>query len=218
MKNFIFVAPPAAGKGTQSKKICETYQIPHISMGDLLREEIKSNTLYGRELETKMKQGLLIDDDIILTILKRRLVKEDCKKGYILDGYPRNLRQASEYDMLLNELNKKLDAVIVMDLDFENAKLRTLGRINCPNCGYVYNLSSSSLNPKMEGICDFCHHTLERRKDDRIDTLNTRYKVYDQETRPLITYYESRGLVYHIDSTKNADEVFSDIKKVLGDV
>ena len=154
MKNIIFIAPPAAGKGTQSKLVNETYNIPHISTGDLLREEISKQTPLGVSIQADMEKGNLVSDEVITTLLKNRITKPDCKNGYILDGYPRNIEQAKTYQNLLEELNYDKSCVIFLDIDKDLALKRTISRIVCPNCGSSYNLLVEDLKPQKENICD----------------------------------------------------------------
>ena len=158
MKNIIFIAPPAAGKGTQSKLVNETYNIPHISTGDLLREEISKQTPLGVSIQADMEKGNLVSDEVITTLLKNRITKPDCKNGDILDGYPRNIEQAKTYQNLLEELNYDKSCVIFLDIDKDLALKRTISRIVCPNCGSSYNLLVEDLKPQKENICDRCHH------------------------------------------------------------
>ena len=172
MKNIIFIAPPAAGKGTQAKLVSEEYNIPHISTGDLLREEANKDTPLGRTIKNDMEKGNLVSDEVITTLLKNRITLSDCNNGYILDGYPRNISQAKTYNELLNELNFSLPVVIFFNIDKERALKRTLSRIICPNCGSSYNLLVDELKPKKENICDRCLHELKTRNDDTEEVFN----------------------------------------------
>ena len=189
MKNIIFIAPPAAGKGTQSKLVSAEYNIPHISTGDLLREEVNSGSDLGVYLKQEMDKGNLISDETITTLLKNRLSKGNCENGYILDGYPRNVTQAKIYENLLKELNKDLGSVIFLDIDKSLALERTLSRIVCPNCGASYNLNIEALKPIKEGICDKCNNTLKIRSDDNKETFLNRFDAYINNTKELIDYY-----------------------------
>ena len=166
MKNIIFIAPPAAGKGTQSKLVSEEYNIPHISTGDLLREEVAKGTKLGKSIKEDMDKGNLVSDEVITTLLKNRITASDAKNGYILDGYPRTLNQAKIYKDLLLELNYDKGVVIFFDIDKERALKRTLSRIVCGNCGSSYNLLVEDLKPKKENICDRCGNELKTRDDD----------------------------------------------------
>jgi adenylate kinase len=217
MKNIIFIAPPAAGKGTQSKLVSEEYNIPHISTGDLLRNEVNSASELGIHLKEEMDKGNLIGDDIITTLLKNRLSNSDCENGYILDGYPRNVAQAKIYENLLSELNKDLGVVIFLDIDKNLALERTLNRIVCPNCGASYNLLVSELKPKEEGICDKCNNTLKIRSDDNKETFLNRFDTYINNTQSLIDYYENKGVLRKIKITEkdSAQDIFNEIKQII---
>ena len=217
MKNIIFIAPPAAGKGTQSKFISEEYNIPHISTGDLIREEVNSNSALGIYLKEEMDKGNLIKDEIITDLLKTRLSKNDCKNGYILDGYPRNVSQAKIYENILNELNKDLGIVIFLNINKETALERTLSRRICPNCGISYNLLADDLKPKNDGICDKCNNTLKIRSDDNKETFLNRFDTYIKNTQSLIDYYENKGVLKKINITKNnsAQDIFNEIKQII---
>lgn len=217
MKNIIFIAPPAAGKGTQAKKVSEKYNMPHISTGDLLREEVASGSEFGLQIKEIMTSGKLVDDGIITKLLKKRLSKDDCRNGYILDGYPRNLSQAKIYDELLKELNKDFGVAIFLDIDKELAMERTLSRIVCPNCGTSYNLIVQELKPKKDNVCDKCTSTLNIRSDDNKETFINRFDTYIENTKTLIDYYKSRELLKNVKVTKglSADEIFNQIEEIL---
>ena len=217
MKNIIFIAPPAAGKGTQSKLVIAEYNIPHISTGDLLREEVNSGSDLGVYLKQEMDKGNLISDETITTLLKNRLSKSDCANGYILDGYPRNVTQAKIYENLLKELNKDLGSVIFLDIDKSLALERTLSRIVCPNCGASYNLNIEALKPIKEGICDKCNNTLKIRSDDNKETFLNRFDTYINNTKELIDYYDKLGVLSRIKINKedSAQDIFNEIKKII---
>ena len=218
MKNIIFIAPPAAGKGTQAKLVSEEYNIPHISTGDLLRDEISKKTKIGISIKEDMEKGNLVSDEIITQLLKKRITKSDCKKGYILDGYPRNLNQAKIYDDLLDELGYGNSIVIFFDIEKEIALKRTLSRIICPNCGTSYNLLIDELKPKKDNICDSCNHELQIRSDDNEKTFINRFDTYINSTKDLIEYYKKRGLLHTIKvEEKPVDVIFEEVKKVLND-
>ena len=218
MKNIIFIAPPAAGKGTQSKLVSETYNIPHISTGDLLREEISKETEIGKSIKEDMEKGNLVSDEVITTLLKNRITSEDCQKGYILDGYPRNLKQAKIYNDLLEKLDYDKGVVIYFDIDRDLALKRTISRIICPNCGSSYNLLVEDLKPKQENICDRCHHELKTRTDDTEEIFINRFDTYINSTKELIDYYKKERLLKRIEvGTKSAAEIFEEVKKVLND-
>ena len=218
MKNIIFIAPPAAGKGTQSKLVSEEYNIPHISTGDLLREEATKPTKLGKQIKEDMEKGNLVSDEIITTLLKNRITSSDCKNGYILDGYPRTLTQAEIYNDLLEELNYDKGVVIFFDIDKERALKRTLSRIVCSSCGSSYNLLIEDLKPKKENICDRCGHELNIRADDTEEVFINRFDTYIKSTKDLIEYYEKAGLLHRIEVLdKPVEEIFEEVKKVLND-
>ena len=218
MKNIIFIAPPAAGKGTQSKLVSEEYNIPHISTGDLLREEAAKDTELGRTIKADMESGNLVSDEVITTLLRNRITSPDCKNGYILDGYPRNISQAKTYNELLEELGYDKGIVIFFDIDRERALKRTLSRIICSNCGSSYNLLVEDLKPKQENICDRCGHTLKTRNDDTEEVFIHRFDTYISSTKALIDYYEGLGLLHRIEVLdKPATVIFEEVKKALND-
>lgn len=218
MKNIIFIAPPAAGKGTISARICQKYNIPHISTGDLLRDEIANATKLGLSIKESMARGEFVSDEVITKLLKKKLSSKECKKGYILDGYPRNVNQAIIYDNLLNELNFELGKVILLDIDRETAMKRSLSRLVCSKCGLSYNTVVPELKPIKEGICDSCHASLKQRSDDTEETFISRFDTYMKETFPLIEYYEKNNNLDKIDVTNmNADEVFEKVDSIVKD-
>lgn len=219
MKNIIFIAPPAAGKGTQSKLVSLEYNIPHISTGDLLRDEVASGSSMGKFLKNEMDQGGLISDDIMVNLLRNRITKVDCNHGYILDGYPRTSEQARIYDNLLQELGIDIGIVIFMDIDRDLALKRALSRIVCSACGASYNKNVVELNPKIDGFCDKCGHVLESRGDDNPTTFMNRFDTYQAQTKPLVEYYKERGILKEltINESDSTEEIFSKIKKMINE-
>ena len=213
--NVIFIAPPAAGKGTQSSLLVDNYGLAHISTGDLLRDEVSSGSELGLSLKDKMASGELISDDIVLGLLKNRLMQDDIKKGFILDGYPRNLNQAHELDNVLEELNMKIDHVLYLDMDKTLAMHRALGRVSCPKCGNTYNIYEEVCKPKVDGKCDNCESDLVSRSDDNEETFNTRFDTYINNTQPLLDYYKEIGLLNVIDNSGTPEETFDKIKEVI---
>ena len=201
MKSLIFIAPPAAGKGTQSEIISKKYNIPSISTGDLLRDARNQDNEIGRIIREKQDKGLLVDDEIVLNLLKNRLNESDCANGYILDGFPRNTSQAIAYEKILNELNKELGIVILLEAPKELLMKRIIGRISCPKCKAVYNSLFDHMKPVKEGICNNCGTSLVRRSDDNEETFNQRFQTYIDKTEPLINYYKEKGNLYKVDST-----------------
>ena len=218
MKNIIFIAPPAAGKGTQAKLVSEEYNIPHISTGDLLREEATKDTPLGKTIKEDMEKGNLVSDEIITTLLKNRITSADAQNGYILDGYPRNINQAQTYNQLLQELGLGDCIVIFFNIDKERALKRTLSRIVCSNCGSSYNLLVEELKPKKDNICDRCGHELNTRSDDNEEVFIHRFDTYINSTKALIDYYKNLNVLHQIEVLdKPAKEIFEEVKKVLDD-
>ena len=218
MKNIIFIAPPAAGKGTQAKLVSVEYNIPHISTGDLLREEMAKSSEIGISIKKDMDAGNLVSDEVITTLLKNRIIKSDCKNGFILDGYPRNLAQAKTYNKLLDELNLNKGVVIFFDIDKDIALKRTLSRVVCQNCGSSYNLLIEELKPHKENICDRCNHELQTRTDDTKEVFIHRFDTYIYSTKDLIEYYQNLGLLHKIDvGEKSAETIFEEVKEILND-
>ena len=218
MKNIIFIAPPAAGKGTQAKLVSVEYNIPHISTGDLLREEMAKSSEIGISIKKDMDAGNLVSDEVITTLLKNRITSKDCLNGYILDGYPRNLAQAITYNNLLEELNYDKGIVIFLDIDKETALKRTLSRIICQECGSSYNLSIEGLKPLKENICDRCNNELNTRTDDTEEVFIHRFDTYLNSTKDLIEYYENLGLLHKIEvSNKSVESICEEVKEILND-
>lgn len=218
MKNIIFIAPPAAGKGTQAKLVSSEYNIPHISTGDLLREEISKNSEIGQSIKKDMESGNLVSDEVITTLLKNRITKSDCLNGFILDGYPRNLAQAKKYNELLDELNFNKGIVIFFDIEKEIALERTLSRIICPKCGSSYNLLIEGLKPLKENICDRCNNELKSRTDDTKEVFIHRFDTYLNSTKDLIEYYKDLGLLHKIEvGNKKPETIFEEVKEILND-
>lgn len=215
MENIIFIAPPAAGKGTISNMLVDEYHMPHISTGDLLRDEVKKDTKEAKELKKLMESGLLISDDIILNLLESRISMEDCNNGYILDGFPRTITQAIEYEKILSKLNKNLGKVIYLEVDKEVAMKRIVGRISCPNCKAVYNEFLTETKPKVDGICDKCGEALVKRSDDNAEAFNVRFDTYLESTEPLIKYYENKGVLYRIPKEYSKDDAYKEIVRII---
>ena len=215
MKNLIFIAPPAAGKGTISEMIENRFHLPHISTGDLLRDEIAHMTKLGLEIKDTMARGQFVSDEVITKLLKKRLSSKDVKKGYVLDGYPRNINQAKDYDKLLEELSFDMGKVIYLSIDKMTATKRAMSRVVCSNCGATYNLTNPDLSPVREGICDSCDSKLVVRSDDNEETFKSRFDTYMKETYPLIEYFKNKNNLIEIDASKSPNEIFEEIKKVI---
>ena len=214
MKNIIFIAPPAAGKGTQSILLREKYNLAHISTGDLLREASLEDSERGQYILNCLKEGNLVSDDITIELLTERLSKDDCKNGYILDGFPRTVDQAIQYESILKNLNKELGVVIFLDIPKEIALKRIVGRQVCPSCGAVYNDQIDISKPKIQNICDICGHELQKRKDDNETTFNIRFETYMKKTEPLIKHYEELGVLYKINEV-DKEKVFKRIEEII---
>lgn len=212
MKNIIFIAPPAAGKGTQSELLISKYGYEHISTGDLLRNEIKSGSDLGKELDSMMKSGSLISDEIVNKLLINAL--SNITKPFILDGYPRTISQALKLDEILASLNKNVDVVVYLDVEEELAMKRATGRLSCKSCNRIYHKYFSK--PKVEGICDDCGSSLISRADDTPDTFKVRYDTYMSNTKPLLDFYSNKNILVRVDANKEAKETFSEIEKVIG--
>lgn len=215
MKNIIFIAPPAAGKGTQSAILEKKYDLPHISTGDILREESKKDTELGRYIAEVLSSGSLVKDDVTYTLLQNRLSESDCKNGYVLDGFPRNIEQAYKYDEILKNLNQELGYVIKLDINEETLEKRVTGRRICENCKTVYNINSETEKPKQESICDKCGGRLYQRNDDNVTSFRNRYKVYVEKTKPLLDYYKEKGILYVINGDDSVESIAKKIDKVL---
>lgn len=218
MESIIFIAPPAAGKGTQSALVCEKYGIPAISTGDILRNKAKEDSEEGRNIKNLLAAGKFVSDETIVKLLKERLSLPDCNNGYILDGFPRNVSQAEIYDQMLAESNKDLGIVLLLELDKEIALKRICGRLTCSQCGAIYNSLIEEAMPKVENTCDNCNIPLTKREDDNEETFNVRYSTYIEKTAPLVDYYDKKGVLYRIESGKSKEATFSSIEKVLGEV
>lgn len=215
MKNIILIAPPAAGKGTQSQMICEKYQIPHISTGDLLRGEVKKNTKLGNLIQNKMNKGELVTDDIVIELLKNRIKEPDCSNGYVLDGFPRNISQAEKYLEMLEEFELPIGDVIYLELPKDIAKKRIVGRLSCTNCGAVYNDQFEESKPLNFEVCDKCNNKLSKRDDDSEEIFNKRYDTYMNETYPLLEFFNGKGLLSKVDSSTSIDKIFNEIEKII---
>lgn len=214
--NLILLGAPGAGKGTQAKSIVDKYGIPQIATGDMLREAVNKGTDLGKKAKEYMDKGELLPDEIVIGIVKERLKQDDAQKGFILDGFPRTIKQAEELDKILSELNMELDAVINVAVPEDEVVRRIVNRRSCRNCGAVYHLIYKP--PEEEGKCDYCGGELYQRDDDKEETVRDRYNVYRQQTEPLIEYYSKQGLVKNVDGTKDIDEVTQDVMNILKDL
>ena len=211
---IIMLGAPGAGKGTQAKKIAEKYHIPHISTGDIFRANIKNGTELGKKAKTYMDQGLLVPDELTVDLVIDRVGQDDCKDGYILDGFPRTIPQAEALDAALAANGEKIDYAVNVDVPDENIVNRMSGRRACLSCGATYHIEH--IPPKKEGICDKCGQELVLRDDDKPETVLNRLKVYHDQTQPLIDFYTKKNVLKTVDGTKDMKEVFADIVAILG--
>ncbi len=212
---IIMLGAPGAGKGTQAIKIAERYGIPHISTGDLFRSNIGQNTELGKEAKQYMDAGKLVPDDLTVRMLFDRVAKDDCKNGYVLDGFPRTIAQAEVLETEVQKRNETIDYAIDVDVPDENIVKRMGGRRACTKCGATYHLVH--VPPKKEGICDQCGSELVLRSDDAPETVQKRLSVYHEQTQPLIDFYQARGILHEIDGTQDMEKVFADIVSILGE-
>ena len=215
MLRTVLLGPPGAGKGTQTVKIVEKYNVPHISTGDIFRENIKNGTELGKKAKVYMDKGELVPDDLVIDLATSRLLADDCKIGFLLDGFPRTVYQAEKLDEFLKEHGQKLD--IVIDIEVEKAELitRLTGRRVCKQCGASFHVVN--IPPKKEGICDFCGGELMQRADDTVETVENRIEVYNQQTMPLVDYYRKADNIVTIDGALPLDTVFAEIVKAIGE-
>ena len=212
---ILFLGAPGAGKGTQCKKLAEKLNIIHLSSGDLLREAVRKETPAGEKAKGFMDKGLLVPDEVLIAMFREALASDEVKKGFLLDGFPRNLPQAKELDELFEELSAGLDTVINLSIKDDLLEERITGRRVCPNkqCNAVYHLKFAP--PATEGVCDQCKETLSHRSDDKPEVVKQRLKTYREQTEPLIEYYEGKGLVATVDGEGSPEEVFARILKAL---
>ena len=211
---IIMLGAPGAGKGTQAKMIADKYGVPHISTGDIFRANIKNGTELGMEAKKYMDQGLLVPDELTVRILLDRVAQDDCKNGYVLDGFPRTIPQAEVLDSELTKLGDHIDYAINVDVPDENIVKRMSGRRACLTCGATYHIEH--VPPKKEGICDVCGSELVLRDDDKPETVKNRLNVYHEQTQPLIDFYTEKGVLKTVDGTVPMEEVFAAITAILG--
>ncbi len=212
---IIMLGAPGAGKGTQAKRIAEKYNVPHISTGDIFRENIKNGTELGNKAKAYMEAGDLVPDELVLELIMDRFEKEDCANGYVLDGFPRTIPQAEALDEALEAKNQSIDNVIDVDVPDDHIIKRMAGRRTCAHCGAIFHLEH--MPPKIEGKCDQCGGHLMMREDDLPDTVIARLKTYHEQTQPLKDYYGAKGLVHSVDGTQDREVVFGEVVKILGE-
>ena len=211
---LILLGPPGAGKGTQAVRIANKYNIPHISPGDILRKNIKDGTELGKKAKEYIDKGLLVPDELVVAIVEDRLKEEDCKSGFLLDGFPRTVNQAEALDKVLNNMNTSLHGVINIKVDKSTLVGRAVGRRICQECGATYHVEFNQ--SKTEGKCDVCDGELYQRNDDKEETVSKRIEVYLNETAPLTEYYSKKELLENINGQQDINNVFEDIVLALG--
>lgn len=212
--NLILIAAPAAGKGTMASMLHEKYGLVCISAGELLRG-VDPNTELGREIRDIQSRRELVDDRITNQLMKERLMKDDVKNGFILDGYPRHMPQVYAVNEMMEELNLKVDYAVLLNVDYDTALKRTLGRQICPNCKKTYNKLTGVNVPKVDNMCDDCHIELTTRNDDNEETFNAGYKAYEQNCAPVIEYFRNKGILVELDATKTPEYTFEQFEKVI---
>ena len=213
--NVVLLGPPGAGKGTQAARIVEKYGVPHISTGDIFRANIKAGTELGKRAQEYMNRGELVPDELVVEIATDRLAADDCKEGFLLDGFPRTVFQAEKLDEFLASKGRKIEHVLNIEVGRDDLMARLTGRRVCKSCGASFHVVN--IPPKQEGICDNCGAELVQRADDNEETASNRIEVYNRETKPLIDYYEKAGNIVNIDGGKAAEEVFAAIADRLGE-
>lgn len=212
---IIMLGAPGAGKGTQAARIAEEYHIPHISTGDIFRANIKGGTELGKKAKSYMDAGKLVPDELVCDLVADRIAQDDCREGYILDGFPRTIPQAEALEKAAADLNTKIDYAVNIDVPDEAIIERMSGRRACLKCGATYHVQYNP--PKEDGKCDNCGADLVQREDDKPETVKTRLDVYHSQTQPLIDFYKNKNILVTVDGTQPMDEVFSSIKKILGE-
>ncbi|RFU70223.1 adenylate kinase [Bacillus sp. V59.32b] len=212
--NLVLMGLPGAGKGTQAERIVEKYDIPHISTGDMFRAAIKDGTELGLQAKSFMDKGELVPDEVTIGIVRERLSKEDCKKGFLLDGFPRTVAQAEALENILADLDRQIHYVINIDVNKNILMERLTGRRICKNCGATYHLVFNP--PAVEGKCDRCGGELYQRADDNEETVQNRLDVNLKQTKPLLDFYEEKGYVRNINGQQDINQVFTDVNELLG--
>jgi adenylate kinase len=210
---LILMGPPGCGKGTQGKRLEEHYKIPELATGDMLRSAVKNKTPVGVKAKGFMDRGALVPDEVIIGVMRERMGAEDCKNGFILDGFPRTVVQAEALNALLKDLKKKITAAVNLDVADDEVVKRLSGRRSCPSCGATYHITFSP--PKKEGRCDKCGAELVQRSDDREDTIRSRLSVYRAQTAPLIDFYDRMGLLKNVDGTGTIDRIFKTVRSLI---
>ncbi|MDQ0340207.1 adenylate kinase [Caldalkalibacillus uzonensis] len=211
--NLVLMGLPGAGKGTQAEKMVDTFGIPHISTGDMFRGAIKEGTPLGQEAKAYMDRGELVPDEVTIGIVRERLAKDDCKQGFLLDGFPRTVPQAEALERILAESGRELDHVIYIEVAQESLLKRLTGRRICSGCGATYHVVFNP--PKQEGVCDKCGGSLYQRDDDQEETVQTRLEVNLKQQEPLLKFYEQKGYLRTVNGEQDIEKVFGDITTIL---
>lgn len=210
---IILLGTPGGGKGTQAKLICDHFNIPHISTGDIFRGKIKEGTAEGREISEYTGKGQLVPDRITISLVEERLKNDDCKKGFLLDGFPRDEKQAQALDLIMNKKNEEINYVFLIDVPKEIIVDRILGRRVCPKCGESYHIKYNP--PKVPGKCDVCETALIHRADDQEEIILDRLAIYNQTTEPILKFYEKKGILHKIKGDGGIQDIFVQISEVL---
>ena len=215
MKNIMFIAAPAAGKGTQAELVVQKYGIPHISTGDILREISREDSEIGNYVNETLSSGKLVKDEIMYQLIEDRLKKDDCKNGYIIDGFPRNIEQANEYDKILEKLGYEVGNVIHINVDKNTLEKRITGRRICEDCNTIYNINDKNSSPQVESICDNCGGKLYQRSDDNLESFQTRYNTYEEKTAPIIEHYRKQGVLKEVNGDDSVENIFKKIDEII---
>jgi len=210
---FVFAGPPGSGKGTQAKLLAPKLKVPHISLGDLLREAVRSGSKVGEIAKNYLDAGKLVPDNVAIDVAEEAVKKEECRNGFVIDGFPRTLEQAGLFDRSLGKLKFNLKKVLYIDIPLEEILKRLTGRRSCRKCGAIYHLTYNP--PKKDGICDVCGGELYQRHDDTDEVIKVRYEVYKKQTSPLIDYYTKAGKLVYINGAKDVSEVFKEVSKAV---
>ena len=217
MKNIMFIAPPAAGKGTQAELVVAKYHIPHISTGDILREISKEDSELGHYVFETLASGKLVKDEITYQLIQDRLSKDDCKNGFIIDGFPRNLEQAIEYDKILANLGYTIGNVIYININEKTLEKRITGRRICEDCKTIFNINDPVSAPQIESVCDNCGGKLYQRNDDNLEAFQTRYQMYLEKTEPIIEHYRKQNVLHEVNGEDTVENVFKEIDKIISE-
>ncbi len=211
--NLVLLGPPGAGKGTQAEILRERLGLEHLSTGDILRAEMKAGTELGKKAKEYVEKGELVPDEVIIGMIREKLLALPKEKGFLLDGFPRTVAQAEALDELLKEIGRELTAVIYLKVSWEVVKMRLTGRLICRNCGAIYHKINKP--PKNDMRCDICGGELYQREDDKEEVIKQRFEVYNQQTAPLVDFYREKGILFEVNSEVSAEETFKQIEKIL---